>query len=295
MPKLILHSDDFGLHKAINHAILEAAEKGVLTSASLMVNGMAAKEAIAGALRHPSLGVGIHLNILRGTPLSDPAEIPGLVSKNGRFLNSASQLLARSALGKISPHHVYLEYRRQVLYMMDHGLRPTHFDGEKHTHLLLPEAVQAVRQLSSEFGIRKVRLINETGTTRMLAGIPMKGSRMQRLKLAILEHRSEAARKTWSELRWPDYFFGVRISGQIAFPDTLDVLRAMFALQAPGTIEWMFHPGYPFDARQPGFRCEFGDFFLDESRENELRFLLSDEAVQIIREHRGQLISYREF
>ncbi len=99
MPKLILHSDDFGLHEAINRAILDAAAKGVLTNASLMVNGIAAKEAIAGALRHPSL-----------------------VSRHGRFLNSAGQLLARSALGKISPRHVYLEYRRQVLYMIGHDI-----------------------------------------------------------------------------------------------------------------------------------------------------------------------------
>ena len=41
MIRLILHADDLGLHSAVNQAVFEGAEAGVLTSASIMVNGRA--------------------------------------------------------------------------------------------------------------------------------------------------------------------------------------------------------------------------------------------------------------
>ena len=47
MAQLIVTGDDFGLSPAVNQAIVEAHEQGLLTSASLMVSGRAASEAIA--------------------------------------------------------------------------------------------------------------------------------------------------------------------------------------------------------------------------------------------------------
>jgi len=294
MAKLILHSDDFGLHPQINRAILDAAARGRLSSASLLVNGMAAEDAITGALNTPKLGVGIHLNILRGRPLSDPDEIPTLVSKDGRFFNSPFKLLLKSALGKISAHHVHTEYRRQVLFMMEGGLVPTHFDGEKHTHLLLPEAVRAVKKLNSEFGIQKVRRINETSVTKMLPELSLNYNPAQRLKLALLEYRSRSAGRHWIDLKCSDFSFGVLLSGRADFADMLKILKVFFSLQRSATIEWMFHLGYPFDINRPEFKHEFGHFFLNASREKELQFLLSAEVLEVIEKNTTQLISYRE-
>jgi len=76
MIRLILHADDLGLHPAVNQAIFEGAESGVLTSASLMVNGRGTAEALNWAKQHKGFGLGLHLNILRGRPFSDPADIP---------------------------------------------------------------------------------------------------------------------------------------------------------------------------------------------------------------------------
>jgi len=101
--KLILHSDDFGLHKEINRAILEAARQGALTSTSLLVNGLAAVDAMEEVKSYPRLGTGIHLNIVRGRPLSNPEEIPTLVNHDdGLFFNSTGKLLLKSLLGQLS-------------------------------------------------------------------------------------------------------------------------------------------------------------------------------------------------
>jgi predicted glycoside hydrolase/deacetylase ChbG (UPF0249 family) len=42
--QLIMNGDDFGISAEVNHAIIEAYQRGVLTSASLMVTGEAAGE-----------------------------------------------------------------------------------------------------------------------------------------------------------------------------------------------------------------------------------------------------------
>ena len=293
---LILHSDDFGLHKDINRAILEAAGQGVLTSTSLLVNGPAAREAMEEVKSYPLLGVGIHLNILRGKPLSDPTEIPTLVDSEGLFLNSAWRLLLRSAAGKVSTNHVYKEYRRQILFMMEHELMPTHFDAEKHTHILVPEAVWALKKLMTEFGIKKIRTINESPINTMLrsVGVPLNGSIKQRLKLPLLEYRSRAASKQWEGFKSTDFSFGVLISGRIAYPHTVEILKAIFRLQSPITLEWMFHLGYPADLKSKKYRRQFGSFFLVETRREELRFILARETLEEIEANKERLMSYRE-
>lgn len=291
-----MHSDDFGLHPAVNRAIIEAFKNGSLTSASLMTNGLAVEDAISGALRYPDFGVGVHLNILRGRPLSPPSEIPSLVDDRGFFLNSAAVLLCKSFMGKISKQQVYLEYRRQILFLVEQGIRPTHLDGEKHTHLLLPEAVWAVNKLTKEFGIHKIRMINEIDLMRILfaAGSRFNPLISQRLKLFLLEYRSRKARQELSNIRHTDLTFGVLVSGNIDFRNSYKVLTTLLSMANDVTIEWMFHLGYPFNARKPSFKAEFGSFFLNEEREKELQFLMSEKVNRTIRRHQNQIISYRE-
>jgi len=64
MPKyLIVNGDDFGLSPGVNRGIIEAAEHGILTSASLMVRQPAAAEAAAYARKNPKISVGLHLDL----------------------------------------------------------------------------------------------------------------------------------------------------------------------------------------------------------------------------------------
>ena len=51
MKSLIVNADDFGLHTAVNHAIIEGYEKGCLRSTSLMPTGSAVEEAAEMARR----------------------------------------------------------------------------------------------------------------------------------------------------------------------------------------------------------------------------------------------------
>ena len=60
---LIVNADDFGASHGINRGIMEAHQRGILTSTSLMVNSRAAEEAVALGRAAPNLSVGLHADL----------------------------------------------------------------------------------------------------------------------------------------------------------------------------------------------------------------------------------------
>ena len=60
---VIVNADDFGRSHGVNRGIVEAHERGIVTSASLMVRWAAAAEAAAYARRRPELSVGLHVDL----------------------------------------------------------------------------------------------------------------------------------------------------------------------------------------------------------------------------------------
>src|SRR4051794_38240578 len=88
MRELIVNADDFGLSSGVNTAVIQAWQKGILTSASLMPGGQAFDEAVDLARKNPGLQIGLHLTLVQGRAVLPPARIPGLVDGNGSFTNN---------------------------------------------------------------------------------------------------------------------------------------------------------------------------------------------------------------
>jgi len=63
MKYLIVNGDDLGASPGINRGILEAHHRGILTSASLMVNAAGARDAADLSRSAPRLSVGLHADI----------------------------------------------------------------------------------------------------------------------------------------------------------------------------------------------------------------------------------------
>src|ERR1700722_17766482 len=82
---LIVTADDFGAAEAVNDAVEQANEQGILPAASLMVSGAAAADAVRRARAMPSLRVGLHLVLVEGRPVSPAASVPDLVDASGHF------------------------------------------------------------------------------------------------------------------------------------------------------------------------------------------------------------------
>jgi len=104
--RLIVNADDLGLSDGVNRGIREAHECGILTSASLMVGGLAAAR---GAELAGALSVGLHAVLDRhGELLMSPEQAPEELE---RQLERFEELTRRSPTHLDSHHHVHREPR----------------------------------------------------------------------------------------------------------------------------------------------------------------------------------------
>ena len=133
--RLIVNADDFGRSHAINEAVARAHREGILTTASLMVNGEAADEAVELARQNPRLGVGLHVSLVRGTSALTPGEIPGLVDAKGNFGNHPAGTGLRYFFSKDLRPQLEREIQVQFGKFRSTGLPLDHVNGHLHFHL----------------------------------------------------------------------------------------------------------------------------------------------------------------
>src|SRR5262249_20914256 len=153
MRRLVVNADDFGLTVGVNDGILDAHEHGILTSASLFANAPATADAIRRARWHPSLGIGVHLALVDGAPVLPPADVPTLVTGDGRFRRSWKPFVAACLRGRVSLVEVERELTAQIETIVAAGVLPTHLDTHKHVHAY-PPIFAVVSRLAARFGIR---------------------------------------------------------------------------------------------------------------------------------------------
>jgi hopanoid biosynthesis associated protein HpnK len=234
--RVITVADDFGLSLAVNEAVERAASSGILTTASLMVAGPAAADAVARARRIAGLRVGLHLVVIEGVPVLPAAEIPDLVDAQGKF--PADQL--RLGINYFFRPHVRrqlaAEIRAQFAAFRATGLILDHANAHKHMHLH-PTVGRMMMQIGREFGLRAVRVPYEP----RVAGGPADtlGSRAMRHWCAIL--RGQARR---AGLLTNDWIFGLGWTGHM----TPDRTQSLLENLPPGLTEIYFHPATGRDA-----------------------------------------------
>lgn len=155
MPRrLIVNADDFGLTPAVSEGILKAHRDGILTSTTFMVNWPWSRDCAALLPGAPDLGVGLHLNLTAGTPISPPAAVPSLVGRDGRFVKNLWRLIYR-----VSPREVRREWEAQIRRFVEYvGRPPTHLDSHHHVHSL-PHLAPVALQLAQEYGIQRIRVV----------------------------------------------------------------------------------------------------------------------------------------
>lgn len=127
MKKLIINADDFGLTPGVNLGIIESHTQGILTSTTLMANMVGFEHAVQLAKEHPTLGVGVHLVLTAGRPLT---ECTSLVNDEGDFL----KLPFYETVFNIEFDELYLEWKAQIDKVINAGIIPTHLDSHHHIH-----------------------------------------------------------------------------------------------------------------------------------------------------------------
>lgn len=144
MKKIIINADDFGYSTAVNLGIIESFRKGVLTSATLMANMPGRDEAIAFAKENPFFGVGGHLVLTCGSPVSVRST---LVDEKGNFYGLEDYKINRH---KMEDAEIFEEWCSQIDYMIHHGMTLTHLDSHHHVHTFA-ENLEITKKIAEKY------------------------------------------------------------------------------------------------------------------------------------------------
>jgi predicted glycoside hydrolase/deacetylase ChbG (UPF0249 family) len=202
---LIVNADDFGLTGGVSRGILDAGRDGIVTSTTVIVN-RPIEPALIEELRASRLGVGLHLNLTLGAPVSSPGRVPSLVGVEGTFGRDP-----REAASRARKDEARIELGAQIdVFRKLVGRFPTHLDTHHHVGRHQP-----ILDLVLDFAAAiKVPVRSQDAEVRM------------------------AARRR--KLRTPDHFVGD--AGTEPYWTAERVLEHLVSL-SPGVTEAMTHPG----------------------------------------------------
>jgi predicted glycoside hydrolase/deacetylase ChbG (UPF0249 family) len=252
--RLIVNADDFGFTTGVTAGILEAHAAGTVTSTSMMVHCPGWDDAVRHANATPTLGIGLHLNLLVGAPIAKARSLTD--SRTGQFA-SLTTIVTRALTGRLDAADVTAECEAQLDALSAAGINCTHIDSHRHTHAL-PVIRGAVAAIASARGLPLRRPVEAHSRAGDLA------SQLHRGVIAMSWRvTSIGAPRT----RRPEHFIGVSSQGSGTF--AADFTRAIDRLE-PGTTEFMVHPGHTDSA------LESIDSYTSE-RERELAALTSRE------------------
>jgi predicted glycoside hydrolase/deacetylase ChbG (UPF0249 family) len=203
---LIVNADDFGFSENVNNGIITAHKFGIVSSATMLVTMPGFKHAVRLARQTPSLGVGLHLNLTQGIPLSDPKTVPSLLKADGGM--SARKLNWRD-------EEVEQEIELQLAKLLEAGITPTHMDSHHHFHLESPSAYRIMKKIAAREGI-PIRLHPWSDEAR---------------KEPLVRSTDRLILDTYDSNNGPN--------------NGLDRLLKHVEQLQDGTAELMCHPGYP--------------------------------------------------
>ena len=127
-----MNADDFGLTAGVSRGILEAHRRGIVTSTTALANLPPEPALDAEAAGLPDLGLGLHLNLTWGSPVSPVEAVPSLVDAEGRFHRRPEVMVERAV-----PDEVRREAEAQIeAFTRRFGRPPTHLDSHHHVHRL---------------------------------------------------------------------------------------------------------------------------------------------------------------
>jgi len=205
-----------------------------------MMSGAAVDDAIALALRLPSLRVGLHLVLVDGTPLLPPGRIPDLVDASGHLRSDLARVALAIFLHPRVRQQLAAEIEAQFHAFQATGLTLDHVNTHHHFHVH-PAVCTLVLDIGKRYGMRAIRVPREE--RRMLRRIDPRG-----------EHSGSGFIAPWAQLLdkrvrrqgliAPARVFGVAWSGAMTEQRMAGVLRHL----PDGLTEIYSHP-----ATSPGF------------------------------------------
>jgi predicted glycoside hydrolase/deacetylase ChbG (UPF0249 family) len=278
---LVVNADDLGLTVGVNDGIFDAHDRGILTSASVFGNAPATADAVRRVRLRPSLGVGVHLALVDGSPMLPPHRVPSLIEGDGRFRASWKPFIVACLRGRIALDEIERELTAQIDRIRSEGILLTHLDAHKHVHAF-PPIFAIVARLAGRFRIPVVRVPYERWSPVWGDGRQRRTARHQALvNLVMLPWARRDYRLASAQALRAPQFVGRIHTGVLSAGSFEGVIRRL----RPGVTELMVHPGFVDDAlvrtntRLLSSRVEEVQLLCAPNTHN----LLIDEQVQLIR------------
>jgi len=148
---LILHVDDVGMSWDSNQGAIQAIEKGVATSLSIMMPCAWVPGFVHYLKDHPQTDAGLHLTLTsewkdyRWAPLTGKPASPGLVDSEGAMWPSVADVITHA-----NADEVEAEIRAQIDRAKTMGFTPTHLDSHMGTLFASPEFMQRYIKIGIE-------------------------------------------------------------------------------------------------------------------------------------------------
>lgn len=152
--RLIVHADDAGMCHSANVATWEAMEKGLVSSASVMLPCPWVQEFCKWARENPSYDLGVHLTLtsewqhFRWRPVASIDTVKGLIDKEGYMWRDV-----RSSATNATPAEIETELRAQIERARLYGLQFTHLDTHMGTLFARPDYFEVYTKLAKEYRV----------------------------------------------------------------------------------------------------------------------------------------------
>ena len=265
MKRLIINSDDYGRTPEISRGIREAHTRGIVTSTTCMMNIPTTAEDIDVALKEtPALGLGVHLVLTMGDPISAPETIPSIADSDGHFFKYTPLL---EHLPTLNIDEVKREWRAQIdSFVQAAGRKPTHLDSHHHSSYFSPALFHGMLELAKEYDCA-IRFPFTGDISKELE------TTYKHVPILISEFN----------LRRPDRFVVDFYDERATYEELLNIISSL----SEGTTEVMCHPGYTDTAFA-------NESVYNKQRDRELDILTDPSIQEAIQVNGIELITFAE-